>query len=57
MQGRATQAATTRAAAEDRIGRRPIYMTACTAATLFAFPMSLRTNFARPALVVTVVTV
>ncbi|MEU6812889.1 MFS transporter [Streptomyces sp. NPDC046831] len=38
----------------DRIGRRPIYITACTAAILFAFPMYLLTNSARPALVVTV---
>ncbi|MGW6752916.1 MFS transporter [Streptomyces sp. NPDC055006] len=38
----------------DRIGRRPIYIAACTAAILFAFPMYLLTNSARPALVVTV---
>ncbi|MEV5929272.1 MFS transporter [Streptomyces cellulosae] len=38
----------------DRIGRRPIYITACTAAVLFAFPMYLLTNSAQPALVVTV---
>ncbi|RZB14798.1 MFS transporter [Streptomyces sp. F001] len=38
----------------DRIGRRPIYITACTAAILFAFPMYLLTNSAQPALVVTV---
>ncbi|WP_330237005.1 MFS transporter [Streptomyces sp. NBC_00566] len=38
----------------DRIGRRPIYIMACTAAILFAFPMYLLTNSARPALVVTV---
>ncbi|MEV4786977.1 MFS transporter [Streptomyces tuirus] len=38
----------------DRIGRRPIYIAACTAATLFAFPMYLLTNSAQPALVVTV---
>ncbi|MBG0850467.1 MHS family MFS transporter [Streptomyces spinoverrucosus] len=38
----------------DRIGRRPIYIAACTAAILFAFPMYLLTNSAQPALVVTV---
>ncbi|MCX4648505.1 MULTISPECIES: MFS transporter [unclassified Streptomyces] len=38
----------------DRIGRRPIYVAACTAAILFAFPMYLLTNSAQPALVVTV---
>lgn len=38
----------------DRIGRRPIYITACTAAILFAFPMYLLTNSAQPVLVVTV---
>lgn len=38
----------------DRIGRRPIYIVACTAAILFAFPMYLLTNTAQPALVVTV---
>ncbi|RFC75039.1 MFS transporter [Streptomyces sp. AcE210] len=38
----------------DRIGRRPIYIAACTAAILFAFPMYLLTNSARPALVATV---
>ncbi|MYV40182.1 MFS transporter [Streptomyces sp. SID1328] len=38
----------------DRIGRRPIYITSCTAAIFFAFPMYLLTNSARPALVVTV---
>ncbi|MET8897981.1 MFS transporter [Streptomyces albogriseolus] len=38
----------------DRIGRRPIYITACTAAILFAFPMYLLANSAQPALVVTV---
>ncbi|MFF1695430.1 MFS transporter [Streptomyces sp. NPDC058257] len=38
----------------DRIGRRPIYIAACTAAILFAFPMYLLTNTAQPALVVTV---
>ncbi|MGW6159757.1 MFS transporter, partial [Streptomyces sp. NPDC055144] len=38
----------------DRIGRRPIYITACAAAILFAFPMYLLTNAAQPALVVTV---
>ncbi|MFE4425281.1 MFS transporter [Streptomyces sp. NPDC056817] len=38
----------------DRIGRRPIYIVACTAAILFAFPMYLLTNSAQPALVVTV---
>ncbi|WP_405484538.1 MFS transporter [Streptomyces sp. NBC_00009] len=38
----------------DRIGRRPIYITACSAAILFAFPMYLLTNAAQPALVVTV---
>lgn len=38
----------------DRIGRRPLYIAACTAAILFAFPMYLLTNTAQPALVVTV---
>ncbi|MEW2569137.1 MFS transporter [Streptomyces sp. NPDC047070] len=38
----------------DRIGRRPLYIVGCTAAILFAFPMYLLTNTARPALVVTV---
>ncbi|MGW6481544.1 MFS transporter [Streptomyces sp. NPDC055059] len=38
----------------DHIGRRPIYIAACTAAILFAFPMYLLTNSAQPALVVTV---
>ncbi|MEU1666347.1 MFS transporter [Streptomyces sparsogenes] len=38
----------------DRIGRRPIYIAACTAAILFAFPMYLLTNSAQPALVVAV---
>ncbi|MER7191335.1 MFS transporter [Streptomyces flaveolus] len=38
----------------DRIGRRPIYIAACTMAILFAFPMYLLTNSAQPALVVTV---
>ncbi|MER8073054.1 MFS transporter [Streptomyces sp. NPDC094034] len=38
----------------DRIGRRPIYIAGCTAAILFAFPMYLLTNTARPALVVAV---
>ncbi|MFE5029616.1 MFS transporter [Streptomyces sp. NPDC056656] len=38
----------------DRIGRRPIYIAACVAAILFAFPMYLLTNSAQPALVVTV---
>ncbi|MGW6603156.1 MFS transporter [Streptomyces sp. NPDC055036] len=38
----------------DRIGRRPIYIAACTAAILFAFPMYMLTNSARPVLVVTV---
>ncbi|MFI9030030.1 MFS transporter [Streptomyces sp. NPDC053560] len=35
----------------DRIGRRPLYITACTAAVLFAFPMYLLTNSAQPVLV------
>lgn len=35
----------------DRIGRRPLYIVACTAAILFAFPMYLLTNSAQPALV------
>ncbi|MFC3999314.1 MFS transporter [Nocardiopsis sediminis] len=38
----------------DRIGRRPIYIGACIAAILFAFPMYLLTNDGRPALVVAV---
>ncbi|MGW6058062.1 MFS transporter [Streptomyces sp. NPDC055189] len=38
----------------DRIGRRPIYIAACAAAILFAFPMYLLTNSAQPALVVSV---
>ncbi|MER6015226.1 MFS transporter [Streptomyces bluensis] len=38
----------------DRIGRRPLYIAACTAAILFAFPMYLLTNSAQPALVATV---
>ncbi|MFH8569531.1 MFS transporter [Streptomyces sp. NPDC017993] len=38
----------------DRIGRRPLYITACTAAVLFAFPMYLLTNSAQPTLVFTV---
>ncbi|MGI5466193.1 MFS transporter [Streptomyces sp. CA-132043] len=38
----------------DRIGRRPIYITACTAAVLFAFPMYLLVNSAQPVLVVMV---
>ncbi|MFC4565195.1 MFS transporter [Nocardiopsis mangrovi] len=38
----------------DRIGRRPIYIGACIAAILFAFPMYLLTNDGRPAFVVAV---
>jgi len=38
----------------DRIGRRPIYIVACSVAILFAFPMYLLTNDAVPALVVAV---
>ncbi|WP_432181475.1 MFS transporter [Streptomyces sp. NBC_00063] len=38
----------------DRIGRRPIYIAACVAAMLFAFPMYLLTNSAQPVLVATV---
>ncbi|MFC7331046.1 MFS transporter [Marinactinospora rubrisoli] len=38
----------------DRVGRRPIYVGACIAAILFAFPMYLLTNDGQPALVVAV---
>ncbi|GAA3609914.1 MFS transporter [Agrococcus terreus] len=38
----------------DRIGRRPIYIGACIAAIVFAFPMYLLTNDGVPALVVAV---
>jgi MFS family permease len=38
----------------DRIGRRPMYIAACVAAILFAFPMYLLTNNGTPALVILV---
>lgn len=38
----------------DRIGRRPIYIGACIAAAVFAFPMYLITNDGAPAMVVAV---
>ena len=38
----------------DRIGRKPIYIGACIAALVFAFPMYLLTNTGEPALVIAV---
>ncbi|WP_442544469.1 MFS transporter [Arthrobacter sp. KN11-1C] len=38
----------------DKVGRRPIYIVACLAAILFAFPMYLLTNDGTPALVIAV---
>lgn len=38
----------------DRVGRKPLYIGACIAAILFAFPMYLLTNDGTPALVVAV---
>lgn len=38
----------------DRVGRRPLYIGACVAAILFAFPMYLLTNDGAPTLVIAV---